>query len=137
MFLQVLNLAQNQIDSLQGLESLHDLRDLNLAANPIRSLGFCLTGLQHLCSINLAATEIDSFEALWQLSLIGSLLNLCLCDPVWGVAPLTQLPKYRPRALVQIQNLTSLDLVTVQQVEKALKICLLQIHPGWNNLLQP
>lgn len=115
-FLQILDLASNQICSLEGIAHLPNLRELNLAANPIRSLDFRLVEFTNLSSLNLAATEIISFEALWQISLISSLKEAAFDHPLWGSAPLTQLSNYKSMALILNGNLRTLDLQEVSSV---------------------
>ncbi len=60
--LQVLWLADNQIRQVGGLATLLALRELNLAANPIATVGNAFVANTSLQQLNLADTHISSFK---------------------------------------------------------------------------
>ena len=60
--LQVLWLADNQIRRVDGLATLLALRELNLAANPIATVGNAFVANTSLQQLNLADTHISSFK---------------------------------------------------------------------------
>ena len=60
--LQVLWLADNQIRQVQGLATLVALQELNLAANPIATVGNAFAANTSLQQLNLADTHISSFK---------------------------------------------------------------------------
>ena len=60
--LQVLWLADNQIQHVDGLATLLALRELNLAANPIATVGNAFVANTSLQQLNLADTHISSFK---------------------------------------------------------------------------
>jgi len=115
--LQVLNLSENCITTLSGLPPLPQLRDVNLAANPVSELCSQILELPRLTALNLSATCVSSFRALWQLSACPSLEHLVLDDPLWGAAPLARLGNYRSSAVRQLQKLAVLDHALVSKVE--------------------
>ena len=114
--LQVLNLSDNRISALDGLPGLPRLIDLNLAGNPMRTIGLHLLKCPQLSILNLAATQIGCFDTLWQLSLLDKLQNLALEDSTWGAAPIVGLSNYRCYALCQLPGLLLLDHVNIDEV---------------------
>jgi hypothetical protein len=131
--LQVLNLSENCITTLSGLPPLPQLQDVNLAANPISEVGGGhILKLSCLTALNLAATCVSSFRALWQLSACPCLEHLVLDDPLWGAAPLAKLGNYRSSAVRQLQKLAVLDHALVSKVGINLTLPLLPQHiPGY------
>jgi len=111
-----MNLSENCLSAIDGLPPLPRLRHLNLAANPISEVGYHLRRLPALTALNMAATAVSSFRALWQLADCTGLQHLVLNDPLWGEAPLARLGNYRGAALRQLQSLMALDHSRVTEV---------------------
>ena len=72
--MQVLHLADNSITSTEGLQNLPLLQDLNLANNPIQTLGRGLAANLALQDLNVSATQLGSFRCS-SLSCLSSYLN--------------------------------------------------------------
>lgn len=110
---QVLNLNDNYISRIEGLDGLVKLRDLQLARNDIATLPHSL--LQHtaLTSLNLADNRLASFKPLRLLARLPQLTDLCLSDPMWGDSPVSQLCNYQV-CVTSLTHLMFIPLVYIQ-----------------------
>ncbi|NXU12081.1 LRC23 protein, partial [Pardalotus punctatus] len=117
--LKKLYLAQNTIESLEGLEESGQLETLHLRDNKLETLdGFSvsMTCLQYL---NLRANGIHSIQEVEKLQVLPMLQALVLMDN-----PCAEEPSYRLEVLIRLPQLQRLDkeLIEEEEREEAAKI---------------
>ena len=127
-FLKVLDLSNNLIQSIQGLDKLN-IRELNLEGNKLTTLDG-LSSLEKLTSLNVSKNEIESLAPLrncrslsyidasdnriLQIKEVSALkylewLNILILQD----NPCYKKDHYRLRALYRLPNLKRLDMITV------------------------
>ena len=127
-FLKILDLSNNLIQSIQGLENLN-IRELNLEGNKLTTLDG-LTSLEKLTSLNVSKNLIESLAPLrncrslsyidasdnriLQIKEVSALKNLeWLNILILQDNPCYKKDHYRLRALYRLPNLKRLDMITV------------------------
>ncbi|EPQ12588.1 Leucine-rich repeat-containing protein 9 [Myotis brandtii] len=94
---------------LEGLQTLKNLNDLNLAGNLISSIGRCLDPNEQLEKLNLSGNQICSFKDLTNLTRLRRLKDLCLNDPQYKTNPVCLLCNYSTHVLYHLPCLQRLD----------------------------
>ncbi|XP_012579855.1 PREDICTED: leucine-rich repeat-containing protein 9 [Condylura cristata] len=107
--LEVLWLNHNAIKNIEGLHTLKNLNDLNLAGNLISSIGWCLDPNEQLERLNLSGNQISSFKDLTNLTRLHHLKDLCLNDPQYKTNPVCLLCNYATHVLYHLPCLERLD----------------------------
>ncbi|NXN31555.1 LRC23 protein, partial [Nycticryphes semicollaris] len=111
--LRNLYLAQNAIQSLEGLEGLGQLTTLHLRDNKLKTLdGFC-SSMKCLQYLNLRNNGISSIQEVGKLQVLPMLQTLVLVDN-----PCCDEPNYRLEVLVLLPHLQRLDKELVEQEER-------------------
>ncbi|ELK09830.1 Leucine-rich repeat-containing protein 9 [Pteropus alecto] len=94
---------------LEGLQTLKNLNDLNLAGNLISSIGRCLDPNEQLERLNLSGNQICSFKDLTNLTKLCHLKDLSLNDPQYKTNPVCLLCNYSTHVLYHLPCLQRLD----------------------------
>ncbi|XP_073098407.1 leucine-rich repeat-containing protein 9 isoform X5 [Manis javanica] len=94
---------------IEGLQTLKNLNDLNLAGNLISSIGQCLDPNEQLEKLNLSGNQICSFKDLTNLTRLRHLKDLCLNDPQYKNNPVCLLCNYSTHVLYHLPCLQRLD----------------------------
>ncbi|NXJ78555.1 LRC23 protein, partial [Trogon melanurus] len=111
--LNSLYLAQNAIQSLEGLEGLGQLATLHLRDNKLEILdGFC-SSLKCLQYLNLRNNRISSLQEVEKLKVLPMLQALVLLDN-----PCSEEPNYRLEVLVLLPHLQRLDKELFEEDER-------------------
>ncbi|KAH0517179.1 Leucine-rich repeat-containing protein 9 [Microtus ochrogaster] len=105
---------------IEGLETLKNLNDLNLAGNLISSIGQCLDPNDQLEKLNLSGNQITSFKDLTNLTRLPLLKDLSLNDPQYKTNPVCQLCNYSTHVLYHLPSLQRLDTfdVSAKQIKE-------------------
>jgi Leucine-rich repeat (LRR) protein len=82
------------IEQVDGLSSLKNLTDLNLAANQIELIGISLDNLKSIRELNLAGNRIGSFKEVLNLTRLPQLTYCNFSDPNYGENPICSLCNY-------------------------------------------
>ena len=101
MNLEALWLADNQVSCIEGLSTLVNLQELNLARNKIDCIGTSLLPNVLLTNLNLADNQIGSFKEVSFIARMPSLRIFALSDPDWGDNPVAALCNYQARRPVR------------------------------------
>ena len=104
-----MNLSENKIGVIEGLENNIKLHTLSIASNNIRHVTSVLFHLSNLTELNLSNNYLSSFDELRNLSRLKSLKILFLNDPHYGRNPVCNLCNYHTYTLYHLQYLTILD----------------------------
>lgn len=108
----------NNIENLDGLQTLENLSELNLAMNNIDTLGVHLDCLESLKELNLASNRLGSFREILNLNRLPKLEILHLADPNYGDNPICYLCNYQTYVLFHLPTLNRLDQKIVTEDEK-------------------
>ncbi|XP_041616036.1 leucine-rich repeat-containing protein 9 isoform X4 [Vulpes lagopus] len=105
---------------IEGLQTLKNLNDLNLAGNLISSIGRCLDPNEQLERLNLSGNQICSFKDLTNLTRLHRLKDLCLNDPQYKTNPVCLLCNYSTHVLYHLPSLQRLDTfdVSAKQIKE-------------------
>ncbi|XP_073751395.1 leucine-rich repeat-containing protein 9 isoform X3 [Callorhinus ursinus] len=105
---------------IEGLQTLKNLNDLNLAGNLISSIGRCLDPNEQLERLNLSGNQICSFKDLTNLTRLRCLKDLCLNDPQYKTNPVCLLCNYSTHVLYHLPSLQRLDTfdVSAKQIKE-------------------
>uniref|UniRef100_A0A8D0NA19 U2A'/phosphoprotein 32 family A C-terminal domain-containing protein n=1 Tax=Sus scrofa TaxID=9823 RepID=A0A8D0NA19_PIG len=105
---------------IEGLQTLKNLSDLNLAGNLISSIGRCLDPNEKLERLNLSGNQICSFKDLTNLTRLRHLKDLCLNDPQYKTNPVCLLCNYSTHVLYHLPYLQRLDTfdVSAKQIKE-------------------
>ncbi|XP_012511481.1 PREDICTED: leucine-rich repeat-containing protein 9 [Propithecus coquereli] len=105
---------------IEGLQTLKNLNDLNLAGNLISSIGRCLDPNEQLERLNLSGNQICSFKDLTNLTRLRCLKDLCLNDPQYKTNPVCLLCNYSTHVLYHLPCLQRLDTfdVSAKQIKE-------------------
>ncbi|EDM03591.1 similar to RIKEN cDNA 4921529O18 (predicted) [Rattus norvegicus] len=105
---------------IEGLQTLKNLKDLNLAGNLISSIGRCLDPNEQLEKLNLSGNQITSFKDLTNLTKLPRLKDLSLNDPQYKSNPVCQLCNYSTHVLYHLPSLQRLDTfdVSAKQIKE-------------------
>ncbi|XP_030880362.1 leucine-rich repeat-containing protein 9 [Leptonychotes weddellii] len=105
---------------IEGLQTLKNLNDLNLAGNLISSIGRCLDPNEQLERLNLSGNQICSFKDLTNLTRLRHLKDLCLNDPQYKTNPVCLLCNYSTHVLYHLPSLQRLDTfdVSAKQIKE-------------------
>ncbi|XP_054303550.2 leucine-rich repeat-containing protein 9 isoform X4 [Pongo pygmaeus] len=98
---------------IEGLQTLKNLKDLNLAGNLINSIGRCLDSNEQLERLNLSGNQICSFKELTNLTRLPCLKDLCLNDPQYETNPVCLLCNYSIHVLYHLPCLQRFDTLDV------------------------
>lgn len=109
--LETLSLAGNKITegSLDELQFLLRLKNLNLARNKLRSIGTSLDANAMLEEINVADNLIGDFKDISNLGRLHTLRIVFFSDPHFGHNPLCHLSNYQTQLLYHLPQITVLD----------------------------
>lgn len=118
--LQILNLAQNQIKSIQGLGKVFDLKALNLSRNTIKSV----KNIEHLLSLEILAMKSNAIASMPALRLLS--MNKVLAHLDLDGNPLVDTDERQRRKnvanllnlLPTLRSLGSIPCVSFQSKEK-------------------
>ncbi|KAM9388201.1 leucine-rich repeat-containing protein 23 [Phaethornis superciliosus] len=112
--LKDLYLAQNAIQSLEGLEGLGQLTTLHLRDNQLETLdGFC-SSMKCLQYLNLRSNRISNLKEVAKLQVLPNLQTLVLLDN-----PCSDEQNYRIEVLILLPNLQRLDKELFEEDEQA------------------
>ena len=84
----------NLIEHVDGLNSLVNLTELNLAMNHIESIGISLDNLKSIRDLNLSGNRIGSFKEILNLTRLPNLQYCSFSDPNYGENPICSLCNY-------------------------------------------
>uniref|UniRef100_A0A8C2ZFG9 Leucine rich repeat containing 9 n=1 Tax=Cyclopterus lumpus TaxID=8103 RepID=A0A8C2ZFG9_CYCLU len=117
--LEVLWLNNNL--NMSGLDTLQNLKELNLADNNIEKIGHSLDPNVRLQNLNLSGNKISSFKELTLLARLPHLRELALKDPTSTSNPVCLLCNYATHVIYHIPGLQRLDTYDVfsKQVKEA------------------
>ncbi|NWV26445.1 LRC23 protein, partial [Origma solitaria] len=117
--LKKLYLAQNTIESLEGLEEFGQLETLHLRDNKLETLDGFSVSMMCLQYLNLRGNGIHSSQEVEKLQVLPMLQALVLMDN-----PCAEEPDYRMEVLVRLPQLQRLDkeLIVEEEREEAAKI---------------
>ena len=105
-----LYLAENQIEKLEGLEILVNLRILHLRSNKISSLDGFDSHCAKLSYLNLRNNEITKISELEKLNCLPALETLIILEnPVTADREVEEESAYRHVVLAMLPNLTRID----------------------------
>lgn len=122
IYLQVIWLADNNIRSIQGLDHLQYLRELNLSKNNISNVDPGLEKNISLITLNLSANPIRHVESIVNLFEVKTLKKFYLADPLYGDCPITKCQMhYRLQILHRMPFLQELDTFSVTMNDKELE----------------
>lgn len=107
------------IEQVDGLSSLTNLTDLNLAANLIELVGISLDNLKNIRELNLAGNRIGSFKEVLNLTRLPNLTYCNFSDPNYGENPICSLCNYQTYVMFHLINLVRLDMTSVGDDAKA------------------
>ncbi|OQR95919.1 hypothetical protein THRCLA_07461 [Thraustotheca clavata] len=116
--LETLWLNDNRIDKIAGLNDCINLKKLWVCKNNISKLDSGLEPCKVLDELNIAANQLSNFQALQPLSKLPSLVSLSLSDPHYGDNPVCRLCNYQTYLLCQLPQLTFLDTIELNPLNK-------------------
>lgn len=86
--METLWLNENEIESLEGLPILSQLKEFSISMNKIEIIGTGLDGLDKLEDLNMAGNKIGNFKELLNLNRLPSLKIATFFDPHYGDNPI-------------------------------------------------
>ena len=116
--LERLWLDDNKITTIDSLNTLVNLTELNLASNNIEAIGVGLDGLQSLREINLSDNKIGNFKEVLNLNRLPSLQYVSFADQNYGENPICSLCNYQTYVLFHLPKLFKLDTMHVSEESK-------------------
>ena len=104
-----------EISVLENLESLTQLKDLQVGNNQISSIGHALNNNVALEELNLSGNKLSSFREILYLTRLPKLKSLCLSDPNFADNPICSLCNYQTHVVYHLPMLESLDTLDVTE----------------------
>jgi len=104
--LETLYINGNQIEMVENLETLVNLKNLNLAENRIEIIGSAFDFCQSLIDLNLSANCIGNFREVLNFSRLPSITRVFFSDPNYGENPICTLCNYQTYVLYHLSKLS-------------------------------
>merc|ERR1712096_538235 len=113
-YINELDLSNNKISEIKGLSNLKHMHTLNVGGNCIKNIGTGLNKLVRLENLNLAGNNFSSFKEVIKLNKLSSLKYLVLKDSLYKDNPVCLLCNYTTYILFHFPHLQQLDSLDIR-----------------------